>query len=172
MFILSNWRTKKLLQLCLFKSGHCYWFPNSPQYQWATAADVGFRLTECMSCSCSSMTESSRGHVLTQEVCKTPVSPVLAGAQYAVSNRQLKLHWRFASIWLWSKTILVWDFNALSICVCWNMMKWKVRSRDSRSAHRYWTWGSWIPHVTPPHAHSFCQLISVLDFKPGMLRIY
>lgn len=54
------------------KLRQCYWFPNAPQSRWATAAEVGFRPTGCMSCSWSSMTECSHGHVPTQEACKTP----------------------------------------------------------------------------------------------------
>lgn len=37
----------------------------------------------------------------------------------------------------------------------------EMDSEDSRSVHRYWTWGSCIPHVTPPHAQRNPQSPSV-----------
>lgn len=67
---------------------------------------------------------------------------------------------------------------------CWilmqnmHLLKYdEMDSEDSRSVHRYWTWGSWIPHVTPSlcteePTMSFCRIISVVVFKPGMLRIH
>lgn len=116
----------------------------------ATAADDGFRPTGHMSCSHG---DANIGGL------QNTTYLILAGVQYL----NYRTHSRNSTLLLLVTTNSNCTWGVLQIDSETKQLRYRLLihswlrydeldGEDSRSVHRYWRWGSWVPHATPPHA--------------------
>lgn len=163
----------KTLQLCLFKS------------KMESAILIRNHLQSRRSVRCSRWRiQANRPHVL--HPCSHGDANIggLQNTTYLILAGTQNLNYRTHSMLLLLVTTnsnciwgaLQFDEETKQLWVRLLIHSWlrydEMDGEDSRSVHRYWRWGSWVPHATPPHAQmnpeSPSASSSLVVFEPGM----